>query len=187
MKVVGKSLSVADKFTPRVWTISAVIALAISSTTSLSCSAVPQTARVSPTVTAWLPPDHAGARYELQDETSSFVEVLDSGLYVNWGSWLKKTSHRVAPMIRALTIAESNKASSSADIICRSDGTIQSLSIDGQHHWPHRLDKQLSSLRFSNFPKGSHLETINLHFDLSQHFCTFVPQLLQIADTTHWQ
>ena len=89
--------------------------------------------------------------------------------------------------MQSLTKANGTESASTAEIVCRKDGTIESLIIDGQRHWPHRFDKQLSTLKFAIFPKGSRLSTISLHFDLSKRFCTFVPQLTQMAGTSHWQ
>jgi hypothetical protein len=145
--------------------------------------------RVCPPINQYLPTDEPEA-------SSTFVERLSSGFYIDWTGWLRVTANELEPVIdsiadcdiiRTAVIKPTPDTILKADLTLRKDGRVVSMVIDGQHCYARRKRQIIEGLRLPAFPIGSELSSITVRFDATQHQITVVPQLTQVAgtDTVH--
>jgi hypothetical protein len=141
------------------------------------------TTRISPPVSLYLPTDEPLP-------SSTFVERLSSGFYIDWTGWLNATASELEPIINSVATVDIIRTAVikplpltilKADLTLKSDGRILSLILDGQHCYARSQQKLMEGLRLPPFPIGSELATITVRFDLTQHQITVVPELRQIA------
>ncbi|HEY9777988.1 MAG TPA: hypothetical protein V6C81_29770 [Planktothrix sp.] len=140
-------------------------------------------ARVCPPIASYLPTDEP-------QTSSTFVERLSSGFYIDWTGWLRVTASELEPVIndiadcdiiRTAVIKPVPETILKADLTLRRDGHVVSMEIDGQHCYERRKRQIMEGLQLPAFPIGSELNSITVRFDMGQHQITVVPQLTQVA------